>query len=1127
MTPATSSSGLVTNPIPQQPYNPPPRDDWDHLFQPMFYEYFNPPTIVVSPVLVVTAPRAVDLADSHVSTSIDQDVPSTSIPTTQDQEHSLIISQSFEESPKTPYFHDDPLHESLHEDSTSHGSSSNVRPIHTPFESLGRWTKDHPIVNVKIDKFGGVLKNKARLVAQGFRQDEGIDFKESFELVARIEAIRIFDNPSHVYKLKKPLYGLKQAPPAWHDMLSSFLIPQLFSKGAVDPTLFTRKARNDLLLVQIYVDDIIFASTNTALCNEFANLMTTKFKMSMTEQMSFFLGLQISQSPRGTPMVEKNKLDEDLQGTSVDATLYRGMIGSLMYLTSSRPGLIYAVCLCARYQDTGMSLIAYADADHAGCQDTRRSTSGSAQFLVHVENGIVELYFVQTEYQLADIFTKPLPRERFNFLIEKLGMKPNDPTYQVVLDAHALTTCYPAFLIIAEVPVIYMHQFWNTVNKHKASYQFKIDNKRFYVNVEVFRQILHICPRISSQEFDEPLTEEEALSFICELGHSGEIKYITDVIVDHLHQPWRTFASIINKCLCGKDLAYQIDNKDTKKKDKMFYPRFTKIIIHHFLEKDKSISMRNKMFMHTAQDESILGTMRFVSRHEETQVYGAILPKSLKNQAMLDFVAYKTYYAIASGAEPLKSNKPKMKSDSTISFEETPSKKKPTKAKKDVPSKKKPASKPKPTKKKASVKDNRGKGLTVLLEVVLSEAAQVKEAHKKRNKDSHMLHASGSGDGVGSQPNVPDESKDKTTGTDEGIGAKPGVLDVPKYLSESENESWGDSGDDESNDDDSDEVTKDDDEDDVESDVNEDKEAIDSERTDSDDDENLNVNQNDDEEEEHKEEYSFEFNDDEEEYDELYKNVDVKSLDTEREKERKGDAKMTDADKNVSQEKDPIPETSTVHVTIAPLIIQPFSSIPQMTTPTPIPTTEQMTSSISALPDFASLLGFDQRVSALEQELSQVKQSYTAEFENKAQAEKEKYIDIIEKSVKEIIKDEVKSQLPQILPKEIYDFATPVIQSTINESLENVVLAKSSSQPQSTYEAATSLTEFEQKKIMLDKLEKTYSLKRGREDNDKDKDPPTRSDQGLKKRKTSKDAEPSRGSKSKESKSSSSKGSKS
>ncbi|GJR12952.1 retrovirus-related pol polyprotein from transposon TNT 1-94 [Tanacetum coccineum] len=425
----------------------------------MLDEYFNLPTMYVSPISEAAAPRAEVLADSPVSISINQDVPSTSIPSSKEQEHFPIISQVFEESSKTPTFHDDPLNESPNEDLTSQGSSSNIRQIHTPFEDLGRWTKDHLIANVirdpsrfvstrkqletdtmwcyfdafltsvepknfkqamtepswidamqeeiyeferlevwelvpcldnvfliklkwiykvKTDEFGGVLKNKARIVAQGFRQEEGINFEESFVPVARIEAIQGFvdqDNPSHLYKLKKALYGLKQASRAWYDMLSSFFISQQFSKGAVDPTLFTRHARNHILLVQIYVDDIIFASTNTAMCNEFANQMTTKFKMSMMGQMSFFLGLQISQSPRGifinqskyaseiikkyglhstdsvdTPMIENKKLDEDLQGKQIDATLYRGMIGSLMYLTSSRPDLNYAVCLCAWYQ---------------------------------------------------------------------------------------------------------------------------------------------------------------------------------------------------------------------------------------------------------------------------------------------------------------------------------------------------------------------------------------------------------------------------------------------------------------------------------------------------------------------------------------------------------------------------------------------------------------------------------------------------------------------------------------------------------------------------------------------------------------------------------------------------------
>ncbi|GJW46434.1 retrovirus-related pol polyprotein from transposon TNT 1-94 [Tanacetum coccineum] len=401
--------------------------------------------------IVAVAPRAVEIVGSPSSTTIDLDARSTSNSSTNQQQQSSIISQGVEEPiPNAPF--DDPCNEPLHEIFTSQESSSIRQSSHSPFEMIG------------------------------FRQEEGIDFEESFAPVARIE-----DNPSHVYKLKKAFYGLKQAPHAWYDMLSSFLISQHFSKGAVDPTLFTRKAGNDLLLVQVYVDDIIFAPTNTAMCDEFANLMTTKFKISMMGQMSFFLGLQIS---RNTPMVEKNKLDEDLQGTPFDATLYRDMIGSLMYLTYSRPGLIYAVCLY-----TGMSLTAYADADHAGCQDTKRSTSESAQLLCdklvswsskkqrstvisskeaeyialsgscaqilwmrsqlsdygfqfnkiplycdnksaialccnnvqhsrakhinvryhfikeQVENGIVELYFVRIEYQLADIYTKPMPRE--------------------------------------------------------------------------------------------------------------------------------------------------------------------------------------------------------------------------------------------------------------------------------------------------------------------------------------------------------------------------------------------------------------------------------------------------------------------------------------------------------------------------------------------------------------------------------------------------------------------------------------------------------------------------------------------------------------------------------------------
>nr|GEW58571.1 hypothetical protein [Tanacetum cinerariifolium] len=210
-----------------------------------------------------------------------------SIPSTQEQEHSLNISQGFEESPKTPSFRNDPLHESLHKDSTSQGSSSNVGQTYTPFEHLEpknfKQAMSEPswidamqeeihkyerlqvwelvlcpdkvlfiklkwIYKVKMDEFGGVLKNKARLVIQGFRQEKGIDFEESFAplkeevYVSQPEGLVNQDNPSHVYKLKKALYGLKQAPHAWYDMLSSFLISQPFSNGAVDPTLFARES---------------------------------------------------------------------------------------------------------------------------------------------------------------------------------------------------------------------------------------------------------------------------------------------------------------------------------------------------------------------------------------------------------------------------------------------------------------------------------------------------------------------------------------------------------------------------------------------------------------------------------------------------------------------------------------------------------------------------------------------------------------------------------------------------------------------------------------------------------------------------------------------------------------------
>nr|GEU46554.1 putative reverse transcriptase domain-containing protein [Tanacetum cinerariifolium] len=256
------------------------------------------------------------------------------------------------------------------------------------------------IYKVKLDELGCILKNKAQLVAHGYRQEEGIEFEESFAPVARLEAIRFFlayaahmnmvvyqmdvmtaflngnmreevyvsqldgfmdpDNPNHVYNLKKAFYGLKQAPRTWYAMLSSFLISQDFFKGSVDLTLFIRRNDNNLLRVQIYVDDIIFAASTPEL-----------FK---------------SCDPVDTPMVEKYKLYEDKEGKVVDPSHYH--VSSSTYqkaLTCGQKNLRYlrgTINWGLWYpKDSLISLTAFANADYAGCQDTHRSTSGSLQFL--------------------------------------------------------------------------------------------------------------------------------------------------------------------------------------------------------------------------------------------------------------------------------------------------------------------------------------------------------------------------------------------------------------------------------------------------------------------------------------------------------------------------------------------------------------------------------------------------------------------------------------------------------------------------------------------------------------------------------------------------------------------------
>ncbi|GJT11032.1 hypothetical protein Tco_0858074 [Tanacetum coccineum] len=535
-------------------------------------------------------------------------------------------------------------------------------------------------------------------------------------------------------------------------------------------------------------------------------------------------------------------------------------------------------------KDSAIALIAFTDVDHAGCQDTRRSTSRN-------EDEIVK--------SLDDALVAPTDRLEFgkcNMRL-KIDIKPKEATFQVVLDAPAFTPFYQAFLITVEVPAIYMQEFLATVSFHK------------------------------------------------DLGHSEDIIYLSDVSVDYLHQPWRAFSTIIDKCLSGKetvmdkihlsraqilwgmfykknidyvyllweDLMFQIEYKEAKKTNKMSYPRFTKIIIDYFMSKDQSISRRNKMFWQTARDDTMFTVMRCISRHEDTQ----------KPVQATKGIRIKTKAKVA-------------KSDK----------------------KKQPAKMPK------------AKGLAVLSKVALTEAEQLKLATKRSKTQFHSSYASGSSDGVNTQSNVPDEQHLKTTGVDEGTGTIPGVPDVPIYESESKKESWSDSGEEDE-----------DDENDFE-----DK----SDGNDADDDANDDDNQEGDE-----------TNKDDDKTDsdgtesdrikilELYDDVNV-NLGNE-------DADMTNTDQgapeqqNASQEsgfeqllnlENPSPadneiasliETSARHAmaitkitfgftTTIPPTPSFFNPLPPQATLTPTPTTSEATTSFTSLLDFSSVFKFNDRI---------------------------------------------------------------------------------------------------------------------------------------------------------------------
>nr|GEX80489.1 hypothetical protein [Tanacetum cinerariifolium] len=544
------------------------------------------------------------------------------------------------------------------------------------------------IYKVKLDELGGILKNKARLVARGYHQEEGIDFEESFAPVARLEAIQIFlayaahknmvvyqmdvktaflsgnlreevyasqpdgfvdpDNPNHVYKLKKALYGLKQAPRAWYDMLSSFLLSQDFSKGSVDPTLFIRRNGNDLLL---------------------------KYGFESCDLVD-------------TPMVEKFKLDEDREGKVVDPSHYRGMIGTLLYLTASRPDLQFAICMCARYQarptekhDSSVALTASADADHAGCQDNRRSTSGTPKVIALIAE-VVGLEPAESTGSPSSTTVgqdAPSPSKSQTTPETQPPVIPNE----VEEDNHDINVAHmgndPFFGM--SIPKVSSDHSSSTDSIHTfvhPDHQISEHNRKWTKHHPLENIIGQLARPVSTRL---QLHEQALFCYYDAFLTSVEPKMYKDALtqsywIEAMQEELNEFERL------------EVELKDAKKSNEIYYRRFTKVIVNFFMTKDQSIPKRNK-----------------------------------------------EYYAIASASEPPKTKASVRKKQSSSDTKMPPS----TATGKRL---KTSAKVGKPAKEKQPAKSSKAKGLTMLFEVVLTEAEQIKLATKMSLTQTHISHAS-------------------------------------------------------------------------------------------------------------------------------------------------------------------------------------------------------------------------------------------------------------------------------------------------------------------------------------------------------------------------------------------------
>ncbi|GJV42057.1 retrovirus-related pol polyprotein from transposon TNT 1-94 [Tanacetum coccineum] len=472
------------------------------------------------------------------------------------------------------------------------------------------------IYKVKLDEYGDVLKNKARLVAKGYRQEVGIDFEESFAPVVCIEAIRIFI--ANAASKNMSIYQM--------DVKIAFLNGELKEEvyfcqpeGFVDPDHPTHVYRLKKALYGL---------------KQARRAWANKFGMDSCD-------------PVDTPMVDRLKLDEDPLGIPVDQTRFRSMIGSLMHLTASKPDLVFTSLWYPK--DTAIELTAYADANHAGGQDTRRSTSGRAKFLgdklvswSSKKQKSTAISTTKAEYIAmsgccAQILWMRSQLTDYGFVFNKIPLYCDNRS--------AIALCYimaDLNIPVEQAPAVAPPT--QTDDQILPLSNCQLDEQWFNLHKDILRDALSITPANENNPFVAPPSSDTVIEYVNTLGYPSTLKNVSEMSINALYQPWRAILSMINMCLTGKTarfdrtrhLTFLTDRKNLataargkKKIAHLLIPnvRFTKLIIHHLRTKN-NIHPRTGLPLYYIHEESILNTLRFIGK-DGREIFGMSIPDAL------------------------------------------------------------------------------------------------------------------------------------------------------------------------------------------------------------------------------------------------------------------------------------------------------------------------------------------------------------------------------------------------------------------------------------------------------------------------------------------------------------------